>query len=122
MGLNSAPAAFTSLQHTTSTCAFAVQCHTLFDTDTHNNINSLKPVSPDIMSTTTIHKDNDLLVDNHNDAVFDIITTSLHENNAVTSNTVAITFLVTLSSTPFIHSLHVFLQLIAITSSTLTLN
>ena len=35
---------------------------------------------------------------------------------------VAITFLVTLSSTPFIHSLRAFLQLIAITSSTLTLN
>ena len=35
---------------------------------------------------------------------------------------VGITFLVTLSSTSFIHSLRVFLQLIAITSSTLTLN
>ena len=35
---------------------------------------------------------------------------------------VAITFLVTLSSTSFIHSLRVFLQLITSTSSTLTLN
>ena len=85
---NSAPAAFTSLQHTTSNCAFAVQRHTLFDTDIHSNIDSLKPVSPDIISTATNHKDNDLLVDNHNDAVFENTTTSLNENNAMTSNVI----------------------------------
>ena len=83
---SSAPAAFTSLQHTTSNCAFAVQRNTLFDTDTHSNIDSLKPVSPGIISTATNHKDNDLLVDNHNDAVFENTTTSLNENHAVTSN------------------------------------
>ena len=83
---NRAPAAFTSLQHTTFNCAFAVQRHTLFDTDTHSNIDSLKPVSPDIISTAINHKDNDPLVDNHNDAVFENTTTSLNENNDVTSN------------------------------------
>ena len=69
------PTAISSSQHTISNCAFAVQRHTVFDTDTRSDIESLKPVSPDILPTTT----NQIDEDSEN------FTTS-HENTTVTSN------------------------------------
>ena len=48
----------TSSQRTASNCAFAIQCPSLFDTDAHNNVDSLKSVnSSDVVSTVIDNND-----------------------------------------------------------------
>ena len=51
-----------------------------------SNIDSFKPVSPDIISITINHKDKDLIVNNHDHAVSENTLISLNENNAMTSS------------------------------------